>query len=852
MSQQYRISHTETILFSRWNAPGQSEYSAGRMESWTSDELDHSELISCVASFDSARCFNSIEVGLHASHPGLFPDSFRFEISQDGLIWEPILREADFHARSVDRGLWNFPLITARHIKFIFSTDRKNGNGKYQCAFGHFRIGISGIVKTDVSSELDRLWVKENLIDSRPDYGWSSALRSGRTEEFIELDLGSINRVGELRLLSKNDPDPLFPAGFRITYSEDNISWHHLIEENGFVAEPGTWYRWRFVPHNMRHIRLTIEEGARTREGKVVSQIIELELYAFPDSLEDRQDRVLPVNVPYASVIRSGIIRMAMDGEVREGVAVQASDRRLKDATTEARGIVELASDGEIGPGLAVQSNDRRLKIATEDLPGIVRLARDGEERAGNVVQSNDSRLKYASEEAAGLVELAADGEIRPGVVVQSNDRRLKPATVAAPGIVKLADNGSDKPNEVVQGSDRRLKDATTEQKGIMRFARGGETEDDAAVQGSDPRLRKATTEAPGIIELAQSGEDRAGVVVQGNDHRLKLASEERAGILSLAPAGSTMAGLAVQGNDPRLSDNRDPRPHEHPYAPVQHSYDSHTGHIRMEESTGEPYKAIVNPPLDHAPITGINTGGGAGLVGQGKQEGVLGSGELSGITGLSPATGDGVLGASRRGAGGRFISETGFSLIAGGEKNERGLLSSGPGLLVHGSSLFTGTIHGSPTTTPAIAMYFEVEDRDVILPGDILVASEKDGCLRKSREQNSTRVIGVVVENASIIMNTPEQVLSAHGDGTGPAGIRKPVGMELVAISGLVPVRVIVEKEPIRPGDLLVTSIESGKADRIQSDNASSLPPGSLLGKALQGLEKGEGLIQVLLLGRG
>jgi len=64
-------------------------------------------------------------------------------------------------------------------------------------------------------------------------------------------------------------------------------------------------------------------------------------------------------------------------------VAVQGSDRRLKDATTSAKGIVELAENGEDAPGVAVQGNDRRLKDATVAFKGIVRLANDGENKEG-------------------------------------------------------------------------------------------------------------------------------------------------------------------------------------------------------------------------------------------------------------------------------------------------------------------------------------------------------------------------------------------------------------------------------------------------------------------------------------
>ncbi|MBI3396590.1 MAG: discoidin domain-containing protein, partial [Spirochaetia bacterium] len=407
MKEQIRISHPELLTFTSWSAPGVSEEGPGKVLSWRSDELDTPTLTACTAAFDTLRSFNAVHILANESHPDFFPRTFRIEISADGTIWEPILRESDF-VPGQHGGRWHFPLIEARYIKFLFVVDKPNAAGAYFSAFGEFRVMVSGIVQLDVSSELDRLWVKENLTDGRPEYGWSSMLRSKKQEEWLQLDLGSINRVGEIRLLSKNDNETFFPEVFRISYSEDDLSWHHLLEENGFLAEPGTWYRWRFLPTNVRYLKLTVDEGAKSREGKYVSQIIEIELYAAPDLIE-KSGKSEPEAVPYASVLRSGIVRLAMDGEVREGVVIQWSDRRLRDATAQNKGIVELAADGEDAALVAVQGNDRRLKYATEDMPGITRFARDGEVRAGHAVQGSDRRLKPSTEDEMGLVELAAD-----------------------------------------------------------------------------------------------------------------------------------------------------------------------------------------------------------------------------------------------------------------------------------------------------------------------------------------------------------------------------------------------------------------------------------------------------------
>jgi hypothetical protein len=850
MNQSVRISHADHLLFSDWISEGKTIQEAGKILTWESGELDRPSLMAVIGGFDTVRSFNSIQIDYREGMEGYFPDTFRFEISQDGIIWEPILHESNFRSGLSIKGEWNFPLISARYVKLLFLVDRRDETGKYRSAFGPFRILISGIVRTEASSELDRLWVKENIIDERKDYGWSTSLRQKKMEEFISFDLGSINRISELRILSKDDPETFFPVNFHIVYSEDGIAWHHLIEENGFLTEPATWYRWRFFPVNMRFLKIVIDEGAKTREGKYISQIVEIEIFASPDMIEKEARSAAaatPVNVQFASVLRSGIVKLARDGEVREGVVVQGHDRRLRDATTETKGIVELASDGSDQAGSAVQGSDRRLKMATEDLPGIVRLARDGESRPGNVVQGNDHRLRQATEESFGIVELASDGESRSGVVVQGDDRRLRLGTAKDPGIVRFALDGEDRPAVAVQGSDNRLRNATTETCGIVRLARFGETADECAVQGSDPRLKVASTSNPGIVVLARNGEVAGGKAVQSDDSRLASSTEESAGIVRLCRPGGGMEGFAVQGNDPRLTDKREPLPHEHEYAPINHNYADHAGLIRIEKEVGRAYSGLVEPPLDFAPVTGVNRAEGAGVVGIGR-DGLIGSGSATGVIGISPSGGAGMTGIARSGPGGVFISEKGFSLVAGSADHGRGVAPSHYAFLSEGASFFKDSLYlmGSGGSSGAIASYFEVDESDVISLGDVLIASkEKSGSLRKSLRQGDRGVIGVVVDDAAIIVNPPEgfpgpELLM----GTKPT---KPRGMELVAISGIVRVNATAQREVITPGDLLVTSIRSGKAEKLSDEGYR---PGVVFARSLDNLPSGEGVIRAVLIG--
>ncbi len=70
--------------------------------------------------------------------------------------------------------------------------------------------------------------------------------------------------------------------------------------------------------------------------------------------------------------------------------------------------------------------------------------------------------------------------------------------------------------------------------------------------------------------------------------------------------------------------------------------------------------------------------------------------------------------------------------------------------------------------------------------------------------------------------------------------------GRPLLALMGRVPVKATTENAPIRPGDLLTVSSKPGFAMRCSEAKGCE---GAIIGKALAGLERGEGLILVLVM---
>jgi hypothetical protein len=119
--------------------------------------------------------------------------------------------------------------------------------------------------------------------------------------------------------------------------------------------------------------------------------------------------------------------------------------------------------------------------------------------------------------------------------------------------------------------------------------------------------------------------------------------------------------------------------------------------------------------------------------------------------------------------------------------------------------------------------------------PGDVLVVDRAAGRrLTLSRRAYSTRVAGIYSTKPGVLATT-------HSIDESDA-----LAEEIpVAIVGIVPCKVTAENGPITPGDLLVTSSMSGYA--MKGTNRTRML-GAVVGKALEPLREGKGVIQVLV----
>jgi len=158
----------------------------------------------------------------------------------------------------------------------------------------------------------------------------------------------------------------------------------------------------------------------------------------------------------------------------------------------------------------------------------------------------------------------------------------------------------------------------------------------------------------------------------------------------------------------------------------------------------------------------------------------------------------------------------------------------------INGATNVTGNLNATGTITGGniVAKYQDVAEwvpsSEQLPTGTVVVLdSTKSNQVISSTQAYDTRVAGVISEQPGIAL--------------GESG----AGKVLVATTGRVLVEVDASKSPIRIGDLLVTSDVPGVAMKSEPVNLGGVQlhrPGTLIGKALEPLEKGSGRILVLL----
>jgi hypothetical protein len=240
---------------------------------------------------------------------------------------------------------------------------------------------------------------------------------------------------------------------------------------------------------------------------------------------------------------------------------------------------------------------------------------------------------------------------------------------------------------------------------------------------------------------------------------------------------------------------------------------------------------------------TSAQADGIVGVAGASGKNGVYGQNTQAGGVGLSgygPAgvgtlgrseTGAGVAGFSRSGAGVQAFSESG-NLIEGFAAGDRRVFY----ISTDGSVFASGSFNcGLPANCFNAGSGADLAERipasEPLQPGEVVeIDPSAPGRFRRVRTARSPLVVGVISTAPAITMN------GLPGD-----------GRPLLALAGIVPVRVNDENGSIQPGDLLTASSTPGEAMRA----GPNPPPGTVIGKALGGLAAGHGSVPMLVLVR-
>jgi len=224
---------------------------------------------------------------------------------------------------------------------------------------------------------------------------------------------------------------------------------------------------------------------------------------------------------------------------------------------------------------------------------------------------------------------------------------------------------------------------------------------------------------------------------------------------------------------------------------------------------------------------------GGCGLKAAGNDSGVYGrSGSGTGVNGFS-VTGRGV----------DAYSYSGLPLYAGGDFGtnliEAWDIGASPDNLRFKVVRTSGKVYADGSyNTPAsdFAEMMATSEGVTYEPGDLLIIGP-NGKPLPSSAPNATDLLGVYSTNPGFV------------GGVGDDG--DTAGKIPVAITGIVPVKASAENGAILPGDLLTSSSIPGhamKASPVTIDGTALYLPGTILGKALEPLEEGRGVILVLV----
>ena len=159
-----------------------------------------------------------------------------------------------------------------------------------------------------------------------------------------------------------------------------------------------------------------------------------------------------------------------------------------------------------------------------------------------------------------------------------------------------------------------------------------------------------------------------------------------------------------------------------------------------------------------------------------------------------------------------------------------------------------TGNVFAQGSFIPSGADLAEhIKVSELVEPGDVVeLDPTKPGFYRKARGE-SHLVAGIITSEPGFTLgNRPKAKNETADQSLKDRAKTRETMQSMLALMGRVPVKATTENGPIRIGDLLIVSSKPGYAMRCFEIDSCD---GTIIGKALEGLEKGKGKILVLVM---
>jgi len=250
-------------------------------------------------------------------------------------------------------------------------------------------------------------------------------------------------------------------------------------------------------------------------------------------------------------------------------------------------------------------------------------------------------------------------------------------------------------------------------------------------------------------------------------------------------------------------------------------------------QSTGEVYGVQGRvSSAEGVGVTGLNESTGSGAHGI-KGETLGDSGWASGVYGVAHSPSSiGVTGWNEGAGPGLYAwSENGAAIIAKGAGTGNLVEVHNHTVGVRFKVTHDGEVYADGTFHAGGADFAEMVParQGDLEPGDV-VALSIDGKVIRSFQERQASVVGVVSTNPGY----QSDLYKGLDDSEKIA----------LAVIGIVPVKATAANGPIRPGDMLTPSAVPGRAMRSRR-----IVPGTIIGKAMEALDSGEGVVRMLIM---